>query len=123
MRVRTLHHVGLAVDDLDEARRYYSEVLGLKIHPDRPAELADKVEWMEAGDQRVALAPTSHGADAHHFAMVIEDMEETLATLRANGIEFSVLNEPLLNVIFEDPWGNWIELRQPPEVWARHFGS
>jgi methylmalonyl-CoA/ethylmalonyl-CoA epimerase len=97
---RGIHHVGLAVDDLDAALATYERLFGARL------ELRKRVEeqGLEAaavlvGDGRVELlAPfdedtpvgrflASHGPGMHHVAYAVADVGATLAALRAQGVE------------------------------------
>lgn len=120
MQVRTIHHVGLEVDDLAEALEFYSEVLGLAVRTDRPDGLPPGA-WIDVGDNRLAIGPRGLADHGPHVALVVDDLPAAVEHLRAHGVEVHELTKPYLNVIFCDRWGNWIELRQPPDVWERAF--
>lgn len=119
MEIVTLHHVGLKVDDLEDARRFYTGALGMTARTDRPSSLPPGL-WLDAGDRRINLAPADQGPGAAHFALVVADMDASIERLRASGVAVPTQAEPL-NFMFQDPSGNWIELRQPADRWARHF--
>jgi catechol 2,3-dioxygenase-like lactoylglutathione lyase family enzyme len=120
VRISTIHHVGLQVDDLDAATRFYVDILGMARRTDRPADLPPGV-WIDAGDKRLNLAPRGQSVSGSHLAMVVEDLEQAVDELARADVPVRHMASPLLNVMIQDPSGNWLELRQPPSVWARHF--
>jgi catechol 2,3-dioxygenase-like lactoylglutathione lyase family enzyme len=112
--------VGLEVDDLDAATRFYVGILGMAKRTDRPPSLPPGV-WIDAGDKRLNLAPRGQSVSGSHLAMVVQDLEQAVDELAQTGVAIRPMTPPLLNVMLQDPSGNWIELRQPPNVWAQHF--
>jgi catechol 2,3-dioxygenase-like lactoylglutathione lyase family enzyme len=118
----TIHHVGVEVDDLEEAERFYAGTLGLPIRTDRPADVPPGI-WLDVGDRRLSIQPRGDVPGAAHFAIVVDDVEGAAEHLRAQGVDVREMNPPYLNAMFQDPWGNWIELRRPPEVWAAKFAK
>jgi catechol 2,3-dioxygenase-like lactoylglutathione lyase family enzyme len=114
MRPLALHHVSLNVDDVDAALDFYTGVLGLAARTDRPA-FAFGGAWLDAGGQQVHLIegrpPTALG---QHFALLVDDLDATVAELRGRGIEVS---DPgpvgtSLQAFLSDPSGNLVELHQ-----------
>ena len=100
MRVRGIHHVGVAVADLDEAIETYVRLFAATV------ELRDELEEQGAeavsllvGDSRVELlAPTGEdtpvgrflarrGPGMHHLALESADVEATLRDLEAAGAQ------------------------------------
>ena len=114
--IRTIHHVALTVptERIDEARRFYSDVLGLEEALRPEAELGRPGIWYRLGDTelhiqcRDGVAPDR--AD-HHPALVVDDVAALEAHLRANGVE--VAEAPALlgreRFFCRDPFGNRIE--------------
>jgi catechol 2,3-dioxygenase-like lactoylglutathione lyase family enzyme len=94
LEIETLHHVSLSVTDLDRARGFYGDVLGLKEIP-RPA-FDFPGAWYEVGDRQLHLivhtTPRSlRGTTAidprdGHFAIRVRSHRETLAHLLAHGV-------------------------------------
>jgi len=114
MRPLAVHHVSIMVPDVDKARRFYTDVLGLDERTDRP-ELGIGGAWLDAGGQQLHLvegeAPPGLG---QHFALLIEDLDATIAELRDRGLEVSD-PRPIgrsLQAFLSDPSGNLIELYQ-----------
>jgi catechol 2,3-dioxygenase-like lactoylglutathione lyase family enzyme len=115
-----LHHVGIEVDDFDVAQDFYLNTLGLTARTDRPGGAPGL--WLKAGDvQRINIGVKGTGTGRAHFALAVEDFESTVTRLRRAGVAIHELTSPVMNVAFDDPFGNEIELRQPPEVWEQRY--
>jgi catechol 2,3-dioxygenase-like lactoylglutathione lyase family enzyme len=119
--VEGVQHVSLAVTDLDRARRFYTEVLGLAeiARPDFDCAGA----WYGIGSQQIHLivhpvALTLRGTDEissrdGHVALRVAGYDETLAHLGALGvpvIERPHNKTPWAQIYVADPDGNVIEL-------------
>jgi catechol 2,3-dioxygenase-like lactoylglutathione lyase family enzyme len=118
VKILTLHHVNLMVDDLEAANRFYHDVLGLPIRTDRPARMPPGT-WFDVGDRRLSIAVGTPAPNTgQHFALVVDDLEAALPHLQASGVPLTTRRNPLLQVILLDPSGNEVELRQPPEAYA-----
>jgi catechol 2,3-dioxygenase-like lactoylglutathione lyase family enzyme len=119
MKVRMLHHVGLQVDDIEDARGFYVDTVGLHLHADQPpGDFKEVAIWLSAGDSQRIVVSTLEGHHGPHFALSVDDLESAVERLRAAGVDVRELTPPMMNVMFQDPFGNWVELRQPPEVWV-----
>ncbi len=100
MGVRGIHHVGVAVSDLDEAIATYERLFGARVEH-RGALAAQGVEAVSllVGESRVELvAPTAEdnavarflatrGPGMHHVAYETDDVREALGELAAAGAE------------------------------------
>lgn len=119
--IETLHHVSIAVTDLERAKRFYGGVLGLE-ELDRP-RFDFPGAWYALGDRQLHLivhtAPrTLRGTTAvdsrdGHFAVRVRDYARTLTRLRAHGVplkENPVNATPWAQIHATDPDGNVIEL-------------
>jgi glyoxylase I family protein len=116
MRSVGVHHVSINVQDVDEACRFYVELLGLSLRTDRP-DFGFAGAWLDAGDQQVHLihaeVPASHG---QHFALWVEDLDAAVTELRGRGVE---VRDPSpvgagRQTFVTDPSGNVVELHEPP---------
>jgi glyoxylase I family protein len=108
----SIDHVGLLVDDLDAAMRFYTEVLGLRERSDRP-ELRLRGAWLDIGDGQVHVFEGHAPADAgQHLALRVADIDVVVERLTELGIEHRCYprDEPTRQVILHDPAGNRIEL-------------
>jgi catechol 2,3-dioxygenase-like lactoylglutathione lyase family enzyme len=114
MRPLAVHHVSINVDDVEAALRFYTDVLGLEQRTDRP-DFPMGGAWLDAGGQQVHLIEASPPPGlGQHFALLVEDLDATIAELRHQGIEVSD-PRPVgrsLQAFVTDPCGNAIELHQ-----------
>lgn len=117
MLVEGFHHASVNVDDLEAAKRFYVDLLGL-VPIERP-DLGVGGMWLDAGDGRQvhlidipAVAPDC----GQHFAFRVADVEATVEALRAAGVEIDDPRE-LAGVAKQaqchDPCGNRVEFNQP----------
>jgi len=114
MRPLAVHHVSINVGDVDAAVKFYCGTLGLELRSDRP-DFGFGGAWLDAGGQQVHLiegtTPAAHG---QHFALLVDDLDETVAELRADGVDVSP-PRPVgssRQAFLSDPAGNLIELHQ-----------
>ena len=100
MKARGIHHVGVAVDDLDRALETYVGVLGGKVeYRDALAEQGveaaavlvgrDRVELLAAtgDDTPVGRFLAKRGPGLHHVAYTVDDVADALRQLSADGLE------------------------------------
>lgn len=98
MDARGIHHVGVAVTDLDEAVATYERLLGGRLeHRERVDEQGVEAASMRVGGSRVELlAPlgddtpvgrflAKRGPGMHHIAYEVDDVGVALADLAARG--------------------------------------
>jgi methylmalonyl-CoA/ethylmalonyl-CoA epimerase len=100
VEARGIHHVGFAVDDLDEAVRTYERLLGGRLeHRERVDEQGVEAASLRIGDGRVELLAAldddtpvgrflaSRGPGMHHVAYAVDDVGTALAALAGEGVE------------------------------------
>ena len=100
MEARGIHHVGVAVADLDEAVQTYERLFGGRLeHRARVDDQGVEAASMRVGDSRVELlAPlgddspvgkfiAKRGPGMHHLAYEVDDVASALAELAAQGAE------------------------------------
>lgn len=118
MRPVAIHHVTLAVTDVDEAVDFYTRVVGLRLRADRPAT-AGPGAWLDIGGQQVHLVHAEPPLDrGQHVALVVTDLDAAVHTLRAAGAVVTVPLDAARRAFLADPSGNAIELiapQAPPE--------
>jgi glyoxylase I family protein len=112
MRCLRLTHVNLRVERLDEAVRFYTQVMGL-----RSIERADRGgrgAWFQLGDTQVHVAEdaTPQPRSKRHFAVEVADLDEARRTAKAHGAEID--QEDAGRFWMRDPSGNRIEVVQAP---------
>ena len=114
---KRVDHINISVppERLDEARVFYSEVMGLKqIH--RPDEIfGSKGWWYDIGDIQLHVS-TEHplARSTRHRAFEVTDIAAARKQLEKYGLE--ITEEPVLpgreRFAFIDPFGNRMELLQ-----------
>jgi methylmalonyl-CoA/ethylmalonyl-CoA epimerase len=94
-----IEHIGIAVNSIDEARKYYEGVLGLTCYA--VEEVADqkvrtaffrigetKIELLESTDPEgpVGKFIAKRGEGVHHLAFAVEDVEGALQRASSAGV-------------------------------------
>lgn len=117
-KVVGLHHVQLAIppNSEEEARAFYSDILGLaEVSPPTTA-IASRSIWFENERVRIHLGIETdfRPASKAHPALLIDNFKQILVTLRAAGLEFSKAEsmDGCSRGHIHDPFGNRIELIQ-----------
>lgn len=119
--LRGMHHISIAVDDLEKARAFYGGVLGLAEVP-RPA-LPNPGRWFQAGgcplhltvraeEERGRRIPGT-GAGETHFAFASDDLDRMKRHLEDQGVPVKDgVNGRLgmRQLFFRDPSGNLVEV-------------
>lgn len=95
-----LHHVGIAVADLDQSIDLYRTMFGAElIHRAKSEKDGLEAAFLKVGDAELELmAPlredspvgkfvAKRGPGMHHVAFGVEDIEQALANARAEGLE------------------------------------
>jgi catechol 2,3-dioxygenase-like lactoylglutathione lyase family enzyme len=119
--VEAIDHVQLAMPagGEQEARDFYSVLLGIPEQP-KPPHLAKRGGcWFEADAVKVHLGVDAdfRPAKKAHPALLVRDLPALVRTLRDAGVEI-VDDEPLAGydrVYVYDPFGNRLELLEPVE--------
>jgi methylmalonyl-CoA/ethylmalonyl-CoA epimerase len=95
--INKIAHFGVAVKNIEEAEKLYSEVLSLKIH-DREQSGGMKATFIPVGDTSIELLQSTDpegviakfiekkGEGIHHIAYEVKDIEKILEDLKAKGI-------------------------------------
>jgi len=134
IRVLELHHHGLRVpkSKVEEANRFYTEVLGLQADATRPEIPFVPGSWMFVGEEGKPTAQIHIiGSDGNpppwarngqqdptrfHVALAVDDIQQTCAELDRMNIEYWVIDGLVgaqsRQVFLEDPGGNLVELHQ-----------
>ena len=100
MEARGIHHLGVAVEDLDEAVETYGRLFGAELEhretvPDQGVEAAglrvgeSRVELLSAlgDDTPVGKFLANRGPGMHHVAYEVDDVGATLRELSERGAE------------------------------------
>lgn len=99
MKVKQIDHIGIAVKSLDQAGRFYTDVLGLPVQETETVEdqkvtvafipvTGSEIELLESTepDGPVARHIESKGEGIQHIAYRVENIDEALAELREKGV-------------------------------------
>jgi len=100
MMLKKIDHIGIAVRNLDEAVRMYSDVYGLKTIKVETLEnikvriafitlgevLIELLEPTERGKGRIGEFIEEHGEGFHHMAFRVENIDAALSILKKIGI-------------------------------------
>jgi methylmalonyl-CoA epimerase len=98
--VKGIHHVGVAVRDLDEAIEMYGRLFGAELeHRDTVSEQGVEAAAVRVGDSRIELLAATdedtpvgrflarRGPGMHHVAYEVDDLDAQLAALDEQGVE------------------------------------
>ena len=105
-----LHHIAIAVNDLDAALALYRDGLGLQMTdrrevPEEAVEIAflptgeGEIELIRplTGDSGVARFLEKRGEGLHHICLAVDDIEASMDRLRSAGAQL-LGEEPRVNV-------------------------
>ena len=98
-KVTRVDHIGIAVKDLEAAKKFYEEVLGLKSAGDEVVEEQKvRVCFFPCGDSELELLESTSpdgpiakhiersGEGIQHIALRVDNIENALATLKEKGV-------------------------------------
>ena len=98
--IKKVHHVGVVVRDMEQAMRFYRDLLGLPVHkiemiPEQGVKAAlltlgdSEIELLEptVTDNGVARYLERKGEGLHHICFEVDDVERDLNDLKARGTE------------------------------------
>lgn len=122
IEIQTLHHSAVIVSDIERAKRFYGDVLGLRELPRPPFPFEGA--WYRVGElqelhlivypaARAVRGSTAIDPRDGHFAVRVSSYAQTLAHLKALGIPCRELPDnltPWAQIYVTDPDGNIIEL-------------
>ncbi len=105
-----LHHIGIAVKDLEAAMKLYGDVLKLKlVGVEEVPEEGVRIAMYDAGGVRVELLagtrPDSaiskfiekRGEGIHHIAFHVDDVDEVCAALSSAGLQLTYQQPKLVS--------------------------
>lgn len=100
MDLNYIEHIGIAVKSIDEARKYYEQVLGLKCYameevPDQKVRTAffkvgqTKIELLEstAPDGPIGKFIEKKGEGIHHIAFSVNELGRQLTRMKEHGVQ------------------------------------
>ncbi|MBU2608535.1 MAG: methylmalonyl-CoA epimerase [Chloroflexi bacterium] len=99
MKINKVNHIGIAVNDIDEAVKLYTEVLGLEVtNIEVVADQNAKTAIIPVGETKIELIQSTSpegtiakfiekkGEGLHHVALEVDDIKGALQTLSDKGI-------------------------------------
>lgn len=100
MNLTHIEHIGIAVNSIEEAKKYYENVLGLKCYAievveDQKVKTAffmigqTKIELLEptSPDSAVAKFIAKKGQGIHHIAFATDDVDKSLKEAENKGVK------------------------------------
>ena len=134
IKIKKLLHIGVRVDpdenSITEANTFYSDVLGLQIDTQRPEITGIPGFWVNISDgdrtQQVHVmgatgaSPVSRSRTEDptrmHIAFAVESIDAARSFLAKKRVEYweygGLVGQASLQIFFEDPCGNMIELQE-----------
>ncbi|QJW45294.1 methylmalonyl-CoA epimerase [bacterium BFN5] len=98
-KVTKVDHIGIAVKDLEQAKKFYTEMLGMEVQGEEVVEQQKvKVCFIPSGDSEVELLESTspdgpiakfiekNGEGIQHIALRVDNIENALADLKAKGV-------------------------------------
>lgn len=99
MKAKSIEHIGIAVENLEESIRYYEDVLGLECYAvEEVVDQKVKTAFFKVGDTKIELLESTDpegpigkfiekkGPGIHHMAFAVEDVQKALLDLEEKGI-------------------------------------
>lgn len=100
MNITHIEHIGIAVKNLDEAIKYYENILGLKCYAvEEVADQKVKTAFFMAGQTKIELLESTSpdgtiakfiekkGEGIHHMAFAVNKLADSLKEVEAKGIQ------------------------------------
>ena len=133
IRVKEMHHHGIRIPTacVDEVRQFYTDVLGLATDSSRPNIPGIPGAWIYVGEEggpttqihvigSDGVSPVAKSAQQDptrfHVALAVEDIEEARSELYRRDVPYWIIEGLVgpnsLQVFFDDPAGNMVELHQ-----------
>ena len=117
-----IHHASLLTTDLAKSRRFYEDVLGLTVSPNRPTMSFDGV-WYEItptqqihllflANPEAGLQRPAHGGRDRHVALIVSDLGKLVERLNMAGLAFTLSQSGRRAVFCRDPDGNALEFME-----------
>ncbi len=106
-----ISHVGLKVSDLEESRKFYHEVLGLRDELRKPGTV-----YLQSGSDLLVLHVASTRMSDLHFGFRVDkpsQVDEWREWLKSNNVtifEDNTEGDNYHNIKIRDPDGHWIEI-------------
>jgi glyoxylase I family protein len=131
IKTKGVYHIGIPVNDVERAVKFYTEVLGMTIAKLNRDDMGDHLNRadLRSGDSMVVLfqRPTAiekdalkeDGATHHAFVVSTEDFELAVCKMADRGVKIHTVptvDRPTgRGFYFFDPDGNLLQLYAPPK--------
>lgn len=120
MEVTNIEHIGIAVKSIDEAKKFYEEVLGLKCYAEEEViSQKTKTAFFMVGQTKIELLESidvtgpiakfieNKGEGVHHIAFAVNNLKDSLKETESKGVQL-IDKEPRpgaenLNIAFIHP--------------------
>ncbi|MGH7826157.1 MAG: VOC family protein [Candidatus Binatia bacterium] len=131
IKTKGLYHIGIPVNDVERAVKFYTEILGMKVALLNRDDMGDRLNRadLRSGEDMVVLfqrpksiekdALAEDGATHHAFVVDREDFELAKQKMKEWGVK--IHNIPAVDrptgsgFYFFDPDGNLLQLYAPPK--------
>lgn len=100
MKISHIEHIGIAVNNLEEAIRFYEDKLGFKCYSiEEVKEQKVKTAFFMVGQTKIELLESTDpegpigkfiekkGEGIHHMAFAVKEIENQLTELESNGVQ------------------------------------
>lgn len=100
MKVKHIDHIGVAVKDIGQAGKFYTDVLGIKLQEEEiVADQKVRVAFLPITDSEIELLQSTDpdgpvakfiekkGEGIQHIAFRVENIDQALAEMKAKGIK------------------------------------
>ncbi|UCE94268.1 MAG: methylmalonyl-CoA epimerase [Flavobacteriaceae bacterium] len=100
MNISHIEHIGIAVKSIEESKKYYEEVLGLKCYAiEEVSDQKVKTAFFKVGDTKIELLESTSpdgpigkfiekkGEGMHHIAFAVPDTNEALKDLSKKEVQ------------------------------------
>lgn len=131
-KTKGIYHIGVPVDDANRATKFYTEVLGMKLHSFQKDDMGDGLARVElhSGDDIIVLfqRPKPLNRDgfkedgASHQAYIVNEEDFDLAVKKMEGMGVRIHNVPTVDrgnrgrgFYFFDTEGNLLQLFTAPK--------
>ncbi len=100
MNINKIEHIGIAVNSIEEALKYYENILGLKCYAiEEVTEQKVRTAFLKVGETKIELlestdceSPISkfiekRGEGIHHIAFAVNEIKNTLTEVEEKGVK------------------------------------
>ncbi|RCW54629.1 MULTISPECIES: methylmalonyl-CoA epimerase [Halanaerobium] len=98
MNLKNIEHIGIAVQNLENALNFYQNILGLKFIKREIVETqAVEIAFLKVGESKIELLEPlneestiarfleKNGEGIHHFAILVDSIEDKIKAMQAQG--------------------------------------